>query len=166
MPSNRQRFFALAASAVITLGGAWLASQVSSSANSSAATAAANAPVPDGESLSVEIAGLRNGSGDVIVLVFDDREAFEAFDYRKAVGYEEVKAVAGAVAVAFPDLKTGPYAVTVFHDENGDRDLNMEEQIPLEGYATTGAVDAYDSPSFRQAAVAAGPVRLDLYYFD
>ena len=166
MPSNRQRFLSVVASAAITLGGAWLASQFSASINTRVATAAPLVDVSDGPSLSVEITGLRNASGQVIVLVFDEEGAFADFDYRKAVGYDEIDAVRGGVKAAFSDLETGPYAVMVFHDENGDRDLNLEGELPLEGFAISGAADAYDAPSFRQAAVASGAVRLKLHYFE
>lgn len=166
MPSNRQRFFAAVASVGMTLGGAWLASQVPASLSMQAATAESAAVEVSGRpGLSVEITGLRNSLGRVIVVVFDEDGAFADFDYRKAVGYEEVNAAGGTIKVVFPDLKSGPYAVTAFHDANGDRDLNMEGEIPSEGYAVSGAIDAYDDPSFAQAAVAAGSLRLNLHYF-
>ncbi len=161
MPSNRHRFFAVVATAAITFSGAWLASQVPLSESSTAAVAEA----PDSlEGLSVRITGLRNASGRVIVIVFDEETAFEAFDDHGAAGYQEIDASTTPLDVAFPELKAGPYAVTVFHDENGDRDWNLEGDIPLEGYAISGAIDAYDDPGFRQAAVAAGAVRLNLHY--
>ncbi len=165
MPSNRQRFFAAVASVGMTLGGAWLASQVPASLSIQAATAAPAVEVSGRAGLSVEITGLQNSLGRVVVLVFDEDGAFADFDYRKAVGYEEVNAAGRTIKVVFPDLKSGPYAVTAFHDENSDRDLNMEGEIPSEGYAVSGAIDAYDDPSFAQAAVAAGSLRLNLHYF-
>lgn len=163
MPSNRQRFLSVAVSAAITLGGAWLASQLSAPAVLKVVSAAAD---PQDSGLSIEVTGLRNASGRVIILVFDEDGAFADFDYRKAVGYDEVEAIGGAVKAAFADLKTGPYAVMVFHDENGDRDLNLDGELPLEGFAISGAADAYDEPSFRQAAVASGAVTMELHYFE
>lgn len=162
MPSNRQRFFAVVATAAITFSGAWLASQVPLSESSTAAVAEAPGNL---EGLSVQITGLRNATGRVIIVVFDDEAAFEADDDSRAAGYQEIEASRVPLDVAFPELKAGPYAVTVFHDENGDRDWNLEGEIPLEGYAVSGAVDDYDDPGFQRAAVAAGAIQLRLHYY-
>lgn len=158
--SRRRRFLSIAASVAITLGGAWLASQVP------ALTSPKVEPHQTGEGLAVTLTGLRSASGQVVVLVFEDRQAFNRFDYRGAVGYRARAAVAGSLEINFPDLKAGPYAVTVFHDEDGDGDLTMAGQLPTEGYATSGALDAYDTPTFRQAAVARGSLRLNLNYLE
>ena len=56
---------------------------------------------------------------------------------------------------------SGRVIVPVFDN----RDLSRNGLVPSEGYATSGPVDAYDTPSFAQAAVSAGPVRLNLHYF-
>jgi len=158
MPTNRQRLIAAVASVAITVGGAWIASQVPSSPADAAGTE------PSEAGLSVKIKGLRNDTGKVIVMVFDDGDAYEIEDYENAVAYQEVEARSGLNAFTFPKLKAGPYAIVAFHDENGDRDLNMDGETPTEGYATSGAIDAYDTPNFKRAAVPASEVTIDMHY--
>lgn len=158
MPTNRQRLTAVIASVAITLSGAWIASLVPSHA----VTAASSASSAD--RLSVTITGVRNDTGKVIVLVFDNRDAFKAYDYQRAAGYQEIAAAAGDVAVTFPQLTKGPYAVAAYHDENGNRDFDMDGQTPREGYATSGATDAYDAPTFARASMPVGKLSIKMHY--
>jgi len=157
MPSNSKRFFGALASIAITVGGAWLASHIHSRPAEASTTAKA-------ESLQVTLRGVRNGRGNVIVMVFDNSAAYDSFDLSKAVGYQEEPAQEGHVTFRFPELSGGPYAVTAFHDENGNQDLDMTGQIPTEGYATSGASDAYDTPAFSKAAIASGSIAIQMVY--
>lgn len=157
MPSNRQRFVAVVASAVITVGGAWLASMAT-------APAVSAAPKASAASLSVALEDVRNDQGKVIVLIFDDWAAYAAFDFAQAAGYREVDAAGGRLQMDFPDLDAGPYAVFAFHDENGNQDLDMDGQIPLEGYSVSGDGALYDEPTFDQAAVPAGRISMRMLY--
>ncbi|MCV0424897.1 MAG: DUF2141 domain-containing protein [Roseibium sp.] len=156
MPSTKQRISAICLSAAIMMGGAWLASQVPT------VNAEAGHSNPNG--LTVTVDDVRNGSGQVVVLIFNDRDAFKAYDYNKVVGYREVPASTGAIQAFFPDLKPGFYAVVAFHDENENRDLDMAEQVPTEGYAVSGARDAYDEPPFKRAASDKPHRALRLFY--
>ena len=72
----------------------------------------------------------------------------------------------GAVTAVFPDLKKGPYPIAAFHDEDENQDLTMGGTWPREGYATSGALDAYDTPTFRQASVGGGDVTLNIHNAD
>lgn len=118
----------------------------------------------DTSGLSIEITKLRNDSGKVIVFVFDDKDAFEGGSYERAAAYREIRAVAGTLETRFPELKAGPYAVSLFHDENGDGDFNMEGAYPLEGYGTSGATDPYDQPTFDRAAFGSARVSVQVHY--
>lgn len=162
-------FTALALSAGLVAAGGWLASELSWTASTvGRATAVVEGAAParqlayDG--LHVETTGIRSNRGSIIVAVYNDPDALAQYDDQRVVGYAEVPATAGAVSVDFPDLGTGPYAVTVFHDENGDRDFNMEGDWPLEGYGTSGAMGPYDEPSFERAAVMPGRVSVPIHY--
>ena len=157
MPTNKQRLFGAILSTGITVGGAWLAST-----SYSDSTNAANTTFSEG--ISATFSGIRNATGSIVVMVFADRASFKNYDIDNAVGYKEVQAVAGAVQVAFPDLKTGPYAIIAFHDEDGNQDLNMNGEWPTEGYATSGAVDAYDTPTFRSATLRKSSVNITMHY--
>lgn len=133
--------------------------------NAATETAADSAPVPEflDTGLRVDITNVRNDEGKVIVLVFADADAFADYDYTRAVGYAE-QAAAGTLQFEFPELREGPYAISLFHDENDDDDLNMDGIYPLEGYGTSGATGPYDEPSFSEAAVSPGRVSIRMYY--
>ena len=159
MPSTPKLLFDLTISVCVLLGGAWLASELSSPAAATEKT-----QPPEASSLTLTIDGVRNDSGDVIVMVFDKKAAYDTIDYTRSVGFREVRAASGSLNVAFDDLTTGPYAIFLFHDENGDDDLNMEKGLPTEGYGTSGASGMYDEPSFKQALVSPGEVTVQMYY--
>ena len=157
MPTNTQRVLGAIASIGITVGGAWLASIAQSKT--------ALAPqILFSNGVSVTFQNIRNAKGNVVVMVFADREAFKSYDVTKAVGYAEIPAQPGNVTAVFPHLSEGPYAIAAFHDEDKNQDLNMEGDWPTEGYATSGALDAYDTPTFRSAALGNSAVEITMYY--
>lgn len=157
MPTNTQRFLGAIASIGITVGGAWLASMAHSNS-----TSVAQVAFPNG--VSATFTNIRNANGKVVVMVFADREAFKTYDVTKAVGYAEVPAQPGDVTAVFPHLSEGPYAIAGFHDEDENQDLNLDGDWPTEGYATNGALDAYDLPTFRRAVLRKSKVSIVMYY--
>ena len=99
--------------------------------------------------------------------MFNKAQPFEVYDYDRATEYGEFdasEAVGGAARLSFPRLRSGPYAVSLFHDENRDYDFNMAGDWPLEGYGTSGAKNAYDEPTFEDASVTPGRVIVQMYY--
>jgi len=123
-------------------------------------------PVSQHVSLDVQIHGARSNAGSVVVMVFDNAQAFNNYDYNQAVGYKEVPASTRPLVATFPHLRSGPYAVTVFHDENEDLEFNISGQYPLEGYGTSNAKNYTQTLSFEQALVDAGAVSIELFYID
>lgn len=127
-----------------------------------AATAIATPAVAGGLNLTID--GIRSAKGSVLALVFDDATAFDQLDWYSAVQYADIPAQAGRVSHRFPDLEGGPFAVFVFHDENGDQDLNISGKRVLEGIGATGATTSTPYPTFSQAAVTPGDVTVHIYY--
>ncbi len=125
-----------------------------------AATAIATPALAEGLTLTVD--GVRNADGNVVVMVFDHPEAYEYLEWRYAVQLAEIPARPGQVTHHFPDLTEGPYAIFVFHDENGDRDLNYDNDRLLEGVGASGE-QTFDA-TFAEAAVGPGTVMVPLYY--
>lgn len=192
-PSKLSLVLALAATGGIFYGGAWFASGLKSEAiaatpsqterenyipalipgitaseaggslqaGRSVETLAKQAEKPG---LTVIIDGVRNCTGSVLVLVFDDAAAYKAYNYERAVGFAELEASEGKLSRNFPNLTAGPYAVVVFHDENGNQDLDMESGYPLEGYGTSGADGPYDEPSFQKASTLPGEATVKMHY--
>ena len=157
MPTNTQRLVGALASIGITVGGAWLASNAHSGTDE-------QTQILFSEGLDITFENVRNDTGNVVVMVFADRDAFKVYDVNRAVGYKEVPAKQGEVNVKFPDLTSGPLVVAAFHDEDRNQDLNMDGEWPTEGYATSGATDAYDLPTFRSASLSDGSVSITMYY--
>ena len=116
------------------------------------------------ETLEVEIKGVKNNKGNILVLVFDSASAYDAYAYTQAVGFKQVKAQKGKITVSFDDLKDGPYAIVALHDENVDNELNLKGDVPAEGYGTSGAKSAYDDLSFKEASMLAGKVKIKMFY--
>ncbi len=116
------------------------------------------------QGLDLTVEGVRNDRGAILVLVFDRADAYDQLDYLSAVDYAEIPARAGTVSHRFAGLTAGPYAVFLFHDENGDQDLNYTATAFLEGFGASGAPNPADEPSFAEAAVPPGPVTVKLHY--
>lgn len=157
MTSNSQRLFGVVATIAITVGGAWAASQINAQP-----VYAETERTRTG--LTVTFDGIRNSDGDIIVLIYDDPDAYKTYDPNGAVAFQQVRARSGKATVQFPDLALGPYAVAAFHDENSNQDLDMNGNIPTEGYAISGARDSYDEPSFDRAAIATGKISVQMHY--
>ena len=116
------------------------------------------------EGLNLTVDGVRNAQGSVIVLVFDNQRAYDHLDWRKAVEYADIPAHTGRVSHSFPNLNAGPYAIFLFHDENGDQDLNYTNERFLEGVGASGATTATSEPNFAEASVMPGDVTVRLFY--
>lgn len=114
--------------------------------------------------LNLTVDGVRNTNGSVIVLVFDKERAFERLSWRKAVQYADIPAQAGSLTHNFADLTAGPYAIFVFHDENGDEDLNYNNERLLEGVGASGATTQTSEPTFAEASVMPGDVTVRIFY--
>lgn len=116
------------------------------------------------DGLDITVEGLRNGKGNVLILVFDNARAFDNLNVWRAVEYAAVPARTGAVRHRFDQLKRGPYAVFLFHDENGDEDLNATDTRLLEGVGATGAPNPDDMPDFAAASVWPGDIVVRVHY--
>ena len=108
--------------------------------------------------LAIEVRGIRSGDGRLFVAVHgpETSATFPAAD--GAVAALNQRARAGMLHFVLRDLPPGRYAVSAFHDENdnGELDTNLVG-IPSEGYGFAndpGAV--FGPPDFEAAAVTVG----------
>lgn len=186
MPTNKQRIVAVGTTAALVFGGAWMASMAKHTpVNAGEASqgiaetkpitmqettlgSKAEIPAPSksasGAHLTVSIDGIRNTKGKIYVMVFDNAAAFASYDYQRTVGFAELPASVQRVATEFPDLSGKAYAISVFHDENGNQQFDMSGGYPTEGYGTSRAKSAYDDLEFHQARVKPGPIRVKIFY--
>ena len=101
--------------------------------------------------LEVTISGIQEQTGALYIAAFDSAEAMQ-----KGQQWLSMVRVVNADSYRFieTDLKPGKYAFRVFHDVNGDGDLNMNLMgIPTEPYGFSKNPVVMGPPSFEQSAV-------------
>lgn len=120
--------------------------------------------------LIVTINGLRNQQGQVCFGLFSDAQGFPS-NRSRAMEVRCLSAKDTPLTVTFNNLNAGIYAVTVFHDANGDGTLNRGFLgIPKEGFGFSRNPRIGTSPpSFKKAAVAitdqTTEIQIQLKYF-
>jgi uncharacterized protein (DUF2141 family) len=102
--------------------------------------------------LTVYIEGLRNSTGTIDMLVFDQSQGWPdeiPYSLRKF----EVPAVEGNMTMKVPDLPAGDYAVIVVHDENLNRRIDKDWRgVPIEQWGMSNNPRVYMStPAFHRA---------------
>jgi uncharacterized protein (DUF2141 family) len=100
-------------------------------------------------SLVVNIIDIKNTNGDILIGLYDSTSNFP----RKVSTGKVVKVMDKEMQVTFSDLKPGNYAVSVLHDENQNKDLDLNIiGMPKEGYGFSNNVKGViGPPSFRKA---------------
>lgn len=94
--------------------------------------AALGAAASDEASLTVQVEGLETPQGAVMMALFD---APDAWDGGEAVAGQRVAVDGSSVTVEFGALPAGDYAIRMYHDVNGDGELDMNLMgIPSEPF--------------------------------
>jgi uncharacterized protein (DUF2141 family) len=106
--------------------------------------------------LVVSVAGVVFGDGRVGCALHDRAETFPAGSALRTLWR---RAEPGGVICRFVDLPSGRYAVSVFHDANGNGRLDTNLiGIPTEAWGVTNNVrPAMRGPTFGEAQVEVGP---------
>lgn len=125
------------------------------------AVAAGSAAAAD---LTVTVDGMAGAQGNLMVALFDKASEFPSGNRLKV---QMVPAAAGTVRLVFTDIPPGRYALSAFHDVNGNGrlDANMGG-LPTEPYgASRDARGKMGPPAFDDAAVtlAAQPLSLTIH---
>lgn len=61
---------------------------------------------------------------------------------------------AGAVELVFREVPPGDYAVSLLHDEDGDREMDLNGYLPREGYGMVGGENLRAQPTFDAVKVS------------
>ena len=105
--------------------------------------------------LIVEVQGLRSDRGQLRALLFRNGRGFPG-ERGQAWSSTEVGVSGGRAVLRYPELPPGTYALTVFHDENDNAELDMNFLgWPREGVGAS-----------RRAHVRLGPPRFEDARFD
>jgi len=118
--------------------------------------------------LEVKIDNIKSDKGDILIGLYSDGHNFP----RKTTDGKIVRASKDGVIVAFHDLKPGPYAISVLHDENSNKDMDQSKiGIPKEGFGfSNNAKASFGPPSFDKAKFKLQPgtkdtlISIDLKY--
>ena len=108
--------------------------------------------------LAVEVQGVRSDTGHLIVAV-QTPQAADEFPYAEELfAGTHQQTHEGVMRFVFRDLPPGRYAVSVFHDENGNGEIDLGAAgIPTEGYGfANNPPSQFGPPSFEEAAVTIG----------
>lgn len=103
--------------------------------------------------LTVEVQDVASSNGSVCVALYDTDKAFLKFD--KVYMKDSVAAQKGETSVTIKDIPAGTYALAVFHDENGNQELDTNwVGIPKEDVGFSNAkMKTFGPPSFKECAI-------------
>lgn len=123
---------------------------------------AALAAAAQASELHVAVEGIRSDRGRIMVALHAPVPGAEFPDGAGTVAAQWRKARAGTLDFVFGSLPAGRFAVAVFHDENGNEELDTNLLgIPREGYAFSRNARGFAGPpSFDAAAVEVGAGRV------
>lgn len=103
--------------------------------------------------LEVQVRDVSSSQGDILVALYREEETFLKFEhvYRTAGAPAEK----GVTHVTIEDLPQGEYALAIFHDENGNEELDTNFLgIPKEPLGFSNAkLKAFGPPGFKECLV-------------
>ncbi len=120
---------------------------------------AGQAHAEQGNCVDLRVEDVRNAEGILLVALFTDEPTY--LDNRGEARSERIPAIEGTVSQALCGLPSGRYALSLFHDEDVDTELDTNFiGIPTEGYGFAGEGRGYrGKPSFETIAFELGPDR-------
>ncbi|WP_338466923.1 DUF2141 domain-containing protein [Novosphingobium sp. ZN18A2] len=114
--------------------------------------AAAPAVQDAGTTVSVTVEGLRSARGQVLACLTANPRDFPDCNKDPAARHLSIAAAPGETLV-FRDVPPGRYALSMFHDENGNGKLDKLLMMPKEGFGfSRDAPVRFGPPSFKAAA--------------
>ena len=104
--------------------------------------------------LTVQVEGANPGQGSVLIGICSGSLDFGSCRYS-----QNVQPPAAEFQVVFPDVPDGSYAIAVFQDTNGNKNLDRDQRgLPLEPYGFSNGTGRTAPPSFEAARISvAGP---------
>lgn len=105
-----------------------------------------------GADVTLEVSNITKQTGNIIVAVYDSQSAYAQSG--QPISTAKIPAESATVSTVLTELKSGEYAVKIFHDENsnGQLDTNMVG-MPKEGYGFSNNGGRFGPASFDEAKV-------------
>ena len=110
---------------------------------------AAEEPACGEGNLTVRLEGIRGSDGRVLLAVYANPAAFASDG--EAIAWFAVPPATSRLIL--DGVQRRPVAISAFHDENDDQQLNLKGDFPLEGYGSSGDVGRFDEPDFDDAKI-------------
>ncbi len=108
--------------------------------------------------LTIEVMGVLSSNGDVKVAVYDTSDSFLSKD--KVFKTGSASAREGKTEVSIEDIPDGEYAVVLYHDANGNDELDTNWLgVPKEPVGFSNAkMKTFGPPKFKECAFRMQPV--------
>lgn len=105
-------------------------------------------------SLTVDVHGLRNNEGSVVITLYNREDAFPDEHYQKYVRKITVTIENGKAIGTFSNLPEGKYAVNILDDEDNDGKIKKGFILPKEGigFSNYQSFDLGNRPKFSKAS--------------
>lgn len=101
----------------------------------------------------IQVTGLRNARGLVLVAAHSSRDSFPS-QWDRAAAKIEVAASSPATSVTLKLPAAGRYGIMVLHDEDGNRSMSKNlVGLPREGYVTGNNPASLEFPRFDRSVV-------------
>ena len=99
--------------------------------------------------LTIDVQGIGVDQGEIQLALYDNASAW----MKKAVKFGRAPAKKGSVLLTISDIPQGEYAISMYHDENGNGKMDSNAiGIPIEPYAfSNDAMGSFGPPKFDQA---------------
>jgi uncharacterized protein (DUF2141 family) len=104
--------------------------------------------------ISVEVKNIASSQGDIYAQLCDKSNFL-----KKCIYNIIAKAKEGEIVVEFKNIPTGIFAVSIFHDENGNKNFDVDAiGIPTEGFGVSRDARGFRGPpKFEDAAFEVKP---------
>ncbi|MDC6350378.1 DUF2141 domain-containing protein [Zeaxanthinibacter sp. PT1] len=104
--------------------------------------------------LSITVDGVKTSNGHISVAVYDRSESFLKFDH--VFKSDSTRAKKGTTKIDIDDLPPGEYALAIFHDENGNNQLDTNILgVPKEPFAfSKGKMRTFGPPKFKDCVLS------------
>ncbi|WP_052089660.1 DUF2141 domain-containing protein [Porphyromonas canoris] len=101
--------------------------------------------------LSIRVKGIETESGSIMLALYNNSETFLIEPFKT----KSVPAIGTSQIIELNDLQSGSYAAAIFHDENGNGDLDRGEYgIPLEKFGfSNNVIPKMGPPSFEECKI-------------
>lgn len=102
--------------------------------------------------LTVKVEGVETSKGLIAVGIYDSDQTWLNEDTFFTGAFEQAKK--GVTTIKFTDIPEGTYAISLYHDENGDKELDKNMLgIPKEPLGfSIGKLKTFGPPSFEECS--------------